>query len=188
MSANGGYSWGRCVRDAEWDDRYLPMVTIDNQGYLVVGSGVQNDAGVYSMFNDVWRSSISFDDLAAVSTACGVEIPACGVGLRCWPGAETVVGTDGSFVSCAACPHASLAGMMPVTASDNGDSVTTVVMVAMIVVSVVLLAALWWLYNKMHAAGVNVFGGAGSSSKSEKETELLGSGSTDSAEGQKQSA
>ena len=182
VSANGGYSWGRCVQDAEWDDRYLPMVAIDSQGYLIVGSGVQFNAGQFKVFNDVWRSTMSFDDVATVAEACGVEIPACGVGLRCWPGAETVVATDGSFVSCAACPHPSL--RQPV-ASTSSTSVTTIVMVAFILVSVALLAALVWLWRKAQAAGFDPMTGLSTASKDSKDIALLGS--TETSEGQKES-
>ena len=127
VSANGGYSWGRCVQDAEWDDRYAPMVAIDGQGYLIVGSGVQivmdePPFGRQVAFNDVWRSTISFNDHAAVAKACGVEIPACGVGLRCWPGNDTVAATDGSFVSCPSCPHASLVPAAPLPSSSSGSA------------------------------------------------------------------
>lgn len=36
-------------------------------------------------------------------------MPACGLGLRCWPGAGTFLSSDGRNVSCAACPMISSA-------------------------------------------------------------------------------
>ena len=45
--------------------------------------------------NDVWRSTFSFNDLTALSKACGVAIPACGPGLSCLPGLNTRVDSAG---------------------------------------------------------------------------------------------
>ena len=60
-----------------------------------------------------------------MSATCGIPVPTCGVGLKCWPGPDTVVATDGSYVSCAACPH------------DSPASSTNTVLMAALVVFVV---------------------------------------------------
>ena len=159
VSMDGGYSWGRCVQDAEWDDRYLEMVAVGPDGYLYVGGGVQYDTTrvpVFTSYTDLWKSSISFLDLPAVAKACGVTIPSCGTGLRCWPGADTVKATDGSYVSCAACPYEGLGW--------GGSMVSKVVvgvMVTFIVISVLAVAAIVWLVMKMRKGGVLGGGDAG---------------------------
>ena len=58
---------------------------IDRDGYFVMMSGAQTfpDKG---FARDIWRSSFSFDDLAAVQSNCGVKVSECGVGIQCIPG------------------------------------------------------------------------------------------------------
>jgi len=103
VSANGGYSWGSCVIDAEWEDRRYLHTVLDDEGFLWVMGGEIDGQGYQ---NDIWKSSISYHDNNAVSQQCGVAIPACGTGLKCWPGeAETLVSTDGRNVYCSACPY-----------------------------------------------------------------------------------
>ena len=167
VTADGGYSWGRCIQDAEWDDRYLQMMAVGSDGALYVGGGVQFDVGRFAVFQDMWRSTISFHDLPAVAKACGITIPDCGTGLRCWPGADTVKATDGSYVSCTACPHAS--------ASSSGASTAVVaVMVVFIALSAVLAAGCVYLWNKVKsAAGQEPLWGAKSTSDSTVDTTAL---------------
>ena len=105
VSLNGGYTWGQCVEDAEWSDRYLQFTALDETGFFYVMGGRTAESGRLTQLNDVWRSAISFVDIDAVARTCGVMPPSCGVGLRCFPTGDTVVAADGSFVSCAACPH-----------------------------------------------------------------------------------
>ena len=152
VSANGGYSWGRCVLDAEWEDRFQQAVAVDADGHLIIASGaVGADQQVPQ--KDVWRSLTSFHDLASVSRLCGVTIPSCGAGLKCWPGADTVVATDGSYVSCSACPTTSSGGAP--------GSTTNMAMVISLVVFVLLFVAAaavaGFLYRKMRAvpSGLN---------------------------------
>ena len=96
---------------------------------------------------DVWRSTISFHDLAAVSKACNVVLPTCGTGLRCWPDGSTVVAADGSFVSCSACPHPSLSS----AAYSTGMAVALGLFVAL---AVVVTGALVYVLHALGKAGV----------------------------------
>ena len=61
---------------------------------------------------DVWRSSFSFDDLAAVERNCGVKVNSCGVGLQCIPGGW-----------CPCHPHGPGVAMLPVSHSTIVDIV-----------------------------------------------------------------
>ena len=101
MSADGGYSWGQCVKDAAFSDRRYQMTVLDEQGYLIVAAGMDLNG---NHVNDVWRSSISFNSEAEVVRACGITIPSCGIGLACLPnspGFKRLPGNRG--VSCTAC-------------------------------------------------------------------------------------
>jgi hypothetical protein len=82
-SVNGGVSWSLCTGLANFPPRQDHAVTMDSAGYLYVTSGI-NGVNATDMA-DMWQSSITFLNLQSVSQACGVQIPACGVGLRCWP-------------------------------------------------------------------------------------------------------
>lgn len=108
-------SWGQCAEDADFEDRYLQFTMLDEAGYFYVVAGRSTEGGSVSSFNDVWRSSISFHDIDAVSRACNVAVPSCGVGLRCYPDSNTQVAADGSYVSCQACPHSSAAASSAVS-------------------------------------------------------------------------
>ena len=86
VSVTGGTSWSLCTGMASFRPRQDLAVTFDSAGYLYVSSGID---GIYVNpavdIADLWKSPISFLNLQAVSAACGVAVPACGVGLRCWP-------------------------------------------------------------------------------------------------------
>ena len=93
---------GQCVEDSPWTDRRWVSTVLDSEGYLLLIGGDErnNNTGPRIPRNDVWRSSFSLYDNPALSRACGVEIPACGVGLTCTPSATTEV-KDGK-VTCPA--------------------------------------------------------------------------------------
>ena len=149
-----GLKGGRCVQDAEWEDRYLQMTTVDEQGYLYILGGVHFERRIIP-YHDVWRSTISFHDLPAVARLCGITIPSCGPGLRCWPGPGTVQATDGSFVSCAACPHPSLSYSSP-TQLLSASAVAAIV----VLVTFGVAASAYSLLLKRR---LRAFGGAGHS-------------------------
>ena len=86
VSPDGGYTWSMCVLDALWDDRRYQTTALDQAGYLFVMAGLASDG---SRLNDVWRSEISFNNLAAVESACGITPPPCGYGLTCLPNDPT---------------------------------------------------------------------------------------------------
>ena len=97
VSADGGYNWGQCVEDAPFGDRRMPATVLDDVGRLLVMGGYDTSQS----YNDVWRSSMSFDSYSAVAAACGVTIPACGPGLTCLP-SDPTFRRIGSSVYCAA--------------------------------------------------------------------------------------
>ena len=74
------------------------MGILDSQGfYYLMGGDLAVDDDVSRYANDVWRSTFSFHDHAAVSQYCHVDVPSDGVGLRCWPGesCSSSAGTSG---------------------------------------------------------------------------------------------
>ena len=85
VSVTGGTSWSLCTAMANFRPRQDLAATIDSAGYLYVSSGIDGLLPGSTTIADLWKSPISFLNLQAVSQACGVQIPACGVGLRCWP-------------------------------------------------------------------------------------------------------
>ena len=96
VSADGGYTWGVCSEEAYWPDLRETSTAMDKRGYFYVLNGRASADGGTRTFNDVYKSSFSFLDTANVSTACNIDIPACGVGLTCWPTApDTVVTSTG---------------------------------------------------------------------------------------------
>ena len=120
--------------DAEWEDRYQQVVVLDDTGNLLImsgGTGVGNDQTVVQ---DVWRSTISFNNPTDVARVCGLTVPSCGIGLKCWPGAGTVKATDGSYISCDACPYGAGAG-------SSGSSANMGLIVALVVFILLFLAA-----------------------------------------------
>ena len=97
VSPDGGYSWSQCLEDAPFGDRRVPATVLDDAGRLLVMGGYDTSRS----YNDVWRSSMSFDSYSAVNAACGITIPACGPGLTCLPSDPTFK-RIGNTVYCAA--------------------------------------------------------------------------------------
>ena len=135
------------MEDAEFEDRYLQFTMLDEQGYLYVVAGRATENAGIRNFNDVWKSSISFHDINDVSKACNVPIPSCGVGLRCYPNAGTVVAADGSYVSCDACPHSTS------SASSSGVPPVVVALVVFVLLFVATAGALLYVLRRRGAAG-----------------------------------
>ena len=100
VSLDGGYSWGLCAENATFSDRRELLTVLDDEGFLYVGGGA--DWNTNEWFNDFWRSSFSFDNLTAVTAACGVTVPACGTGLTCWPGDPRTTFYSNGTVTCPA--------------------------------------------------------------------------------------
>ena len=146
VSLNGGYSWGQCVEDADFEDRYLQFTVLDEAGYLYVVAGRSTEGGEVYQYNDVWRSSLSFHDIDAVSKACNVPVPSCGVGLRCYPDAGTVVAADGSYVACDACPHSS-------GSASSTVSPVVIALAVFVVLFVLTAAALVIVLRRRSASG-----------------------------------
>ena len=91
VSMDGGWTWGLCIEDSPWSDRRWVSTVLDRDGYLfMIGGDERNNAtGERIPHNDVWRSNFTLFDNIALSKACGVDIPSCGVGLTCTPGNNT---------------------------------------------------------------------------------------------------
>jgi len=146
-SANGGYSWGICVQESEWDDRRYQMTLLDGDGYLWVMGG-EAPGGSYR-YQDLWKSTWSFADHATTSQRCKISIPSCGTGLRCLPNqGNTLVASDGSGVYCDACPY---------TFSSSKAATTTITAFLAVFVVLFVLASggLVYTYYKLRSAGVS---------------------------------
>ena len=146
-SLDGGYSWGQCTENAEFTDRQFPFTLLDNQGYLYVMGGVEEEGGSRQV-NDVWKSAFSYNDVNEVATRCNLFVPACGVGLKCIPG-ETGFMQGGWGVSCDACPYS--AGSMPTTTATN---IMTILFVVFLLLFLATISALIYTYYKMRQSGV----------------------------------
>jgi len=80
------------------------MTVLDSQGHLIVAGGQQANQ---ALLNDVYRSSFSFSDISAVTKACNLRVPLCGVGLGCLPSSAGFRRLPGNLgVTCTACPAA----------------------------------------------------------------------------------
>jgi len=143
LSANGGYTWGLCVKDAQWDDRRYQMTLLDDAGYLWVMAG-QDAFG--QRLGDVWRSTVSFNNVADITNRCKVSVPSCGAGLLCNPGGGTLIAADGSGAYCDTCPY---------TFSGQATRVTTLTafLVVFVILTVLALIALGYTYYKLRSAG-----------------------------------
>ena len=101
----------------------------------------------------MWKSSISFHDIDAVSRTCNIAVPPCGVGLKCFPDSDTVVAADGSYVSCAACPHPKAVA----AAAADSSSASSVVLAGFLVLFVVLFVlaggCLLYVLHRLRTAG-----------------------------------
>ena len=114
VSADGGYTWGLCENDAVWADRREVTTVFDATETLYVMGGRSATQG--RLFNDVFRSNISFSNLRQVQSACNIAIPACGPGLTCWPGAGDTRFTPSGGVTCPALEQCQR-GILPSTAA-----------------------------------------------------------------------
>lgn len=142
VSANGGYSWGACVIDAEWEDRRYLHTVLDDEGFLWVMGGDIDGQGYQ---NDIWKSTMSYHDNNAVSQHCGIAVSGCGTGLRCWPGeAETLVSTDGRNVYCSVCPY---------SYGSTGATLITGFLVFFVILFVIAAGTLVYAMKKLRESG-----------------------------------
>jgi len=154
-SLDGGYSWGLCAEDAEFDDRSYQYSAVDTEGFLYVVGGRGADGSRYS---DVWKSAHSFNDANDVATNCNLLVPSCGAGLKCLPSsAGFKVGLWG--VVCDACPGGPIVpteGGVDPTKPDSGSSSSsstwTVVAVIAMIVAFVFGGAAYHFYKKSQNA------------------------------------
>ena len=122
-SLDGGVTFGSCGL-AEFPVRQDHRFAIDTTDYLYVSGGTSNNmTGPTATLNDVWRSAVSWTSPTVVAAACGLTVPACGVGLRCWPNATTIAtSTIGgvSYPVATAAPYS-----CPCTSTSNTTTPTT---------------------------------------------------------------
>jgi hypothetical protein len=145
VSANGGYSWGLCVADAEWDDRRYQMTLLDGDGYLWVMGGTGSNGYQYA---DIWKSVWNYNDLASVTQRCRITIPDCGAGLKCLPNqGNTLVATDGSGVYCDACPY-------KFASQAAAQNLLVGFLIVFVILFLLAVAALGYTYYKLRNAGV----------------------------------
>ena len=90
------------------------------ESFYILGGRVSYYADA-ALYNDVYRSSFSFRDVNKVRAACNINIPACGVGLTCWPGLDgTMVTPNG--VTCNAITACQAANFRPSSSSSTGPA------------------------------------------------------------------
>jgi len=170
VSPDGGWSWGRCVQDAEFSDRYGQFTALDENGYLIVAAGAyyNYENRGFQFFNDVWRSTISFNDLAAVYSSCGITAPSCGLGLRCWPGAGTfksILSNGGVYCpqcqqtinpecqlcpNCPSCPDTCSIGS---GTDSNSSSAAIAFLVIFLLMFLTACTALFYTYYRLRSQG-----------------------------------
>ena len=80
--------WSVCGSEHYWPDRRDVAAVFDSDEYFYIVGGRESGAASAPQYNDVYRSSFSFNELSKVAQACSVNIPWCGPGLSCWPGDE----------------------------------------------------------------------------------------------------
>ena len=99
-SLDGGVTWGSCTGSTAanaseaWAARKVAAAVLDSSDTMWVSAGLDQfyvpvsvyPTGVqYQAYNDVWKSSLSFTSAATVASSCNLTVPACGVGVQCWP-------------------------------------------------------------------------------------------------------
>jgi hypothetical protein len=105
----GGVTWGSCTGNtlANQSEPYAARknggALLDYAGFLYISGGQDqsyssqfSDGILYQAYNDVWKSSVSFTSSAAtLASLCNLTVPACGVGLQCWPPSASCSCTKG---------------------------------------------------------------------------------------------
>jgi len=162
LSGDGGWSWHECASTSGWVDREWVMTVIDHFGYLYIMGG--NDYDSEEALNDVWRTSVSFHDLPALSDVCSLPaLPrSCsGYGLKCLPpsvkgGNSTVIhwSNSGYSVSCDAC----LASSTGSTSSTNNPAAIAAAVIFSVLFAGCLIY-LYWIYQRAkNSGGIGIFG------------------------------
>jgi len=147
-SLDGGYSWGLCSEDAEFEDRRFQYSALDDKGHLFVMGGRIEEGG--ARMQDVWRSEMTFSDVATVARECNLLIPSCGAGLKCLPDMKGFQ-AGGWGVRCDACPYGPSAdGSAGGGGSSSGgmSSIATVAIVILVIVAGGAAAAAYHFYRK----------------------------------------
>ena len=128
------------------------MAILDASGYYyLMGGDLATDDDYSTYANDVWKSTFSFHDVAAVSQYCGVPVPAAGVGLTCFPN-----GNGG----CTADSPGTPPGVMPSTSSGLSGAMIAAIVFGVVLV-VVLLALFYRFKTKKQGEGMlPSFGGS----------------------------
>jgi len=146
VSGDGGYTWGLCVADAEWDDRRYQMTLLDGDGFLWVMGGEASDGAF--RFQDMWKSTWTFSNNADTASRCKVTIPSCGTGLTCLPNSgNTLIAADGTGVYCDLCPY-------PSTAPAVATNIVIVFLIVFVVLFILSTGGLVFTFYKLRSSGV----------------------------------
>jgi len=123
ISADGGWTWGQCLKESSWSDRRWQMTLLDRNGYLYIVGGEEHDNGRVTPRNDVWKSSFAFtsSNRLKLSRSCNMQFPQCTTGLSCFPGSTTKVTVDALGRSKVSCPLL-VACELPNPAGDDSES------------------------------------------------------------------
>ena len=145
------------------------MVLLDGNGFYYMMGGdeaLDDDNSEYG--NDVWKSTFSFHDTAAVSQYCNVQVPSAGVGLTCFPNGQGGCTSDST-------------GSMPGT-STSTSSVSGAMIAAIVfgVIVVVIVAYLLYRYKtkQPHESLLPKFGGGGKSTEAAQTQQFTANGHT----------
>lgn len=130
------------------------MAVLDASGfYYLMGGDLATDDDFSTYANDVWKSTFSFHDTAAVSQYCNVPVPSAGVGLTCFPN-----GAGG-------CTSDSPGGLPGSSSSSSGMSGAMIAAIVFGVLVVVIVLYLLYRYKTKapHESLLPMFGGSRSS-------------------------
>jgi len=95
ISLDGGLTWGSCSgtnatnsNTEPWPARKDAGAFLDSNGYLYISGGLgqfystQFSTGIqYQAYNDLYKSTISFNNISLIAQQCNLQVPQCGVGL-----------------------------------------------------------------------------------------------------------
>ena len=145
---------GLCTDNAEFSDRIFPLTMLDDEGFLYVMGGIEENNGGRKV-NDVWKSVFSYNDVNEVAARCNLFVPSCGVGLKCLPDDPNFM-QGGWGVSCDACPYTVTVsnGATP-SSSLSMAQVMTILFVVFLLLFLLTLAALVFSYWKLRGSGVS---------------------------------
>ena len=119
-SLDGGLSWGLCAAQTAAGARHHASMAMTQDDHLLLGFGFTSTSGLLGQTSAA-RLDLLKSDLALspqyLASACGLQLPAAGVGLTAWPGAPPVQPVASSSSS-----SSSSSGRAPAAAISSSSS------------------------------------------------------------------